>query len=471
MSNLDPGRRAKFWLAAVVALSLLAPGCFFGPRAHGVDMAAMNALPQDEMAKRFPGGNHIYRRGYQRKGGALVARSDSDFISVTPGGVSFSTGPTDFGFREARGLYVGSHHDDYEEGVVIIDDLLYRVSRYTKRDATDKNFHIDAVFAAHDNHRQIESMSLATHEQHVRDYLAAQVIAAAEREAKQPAVVVAAPVEAPAAPDRWALSEAGQARLERVRTSILLSVEASASGPDADVHINVSALLRDGSTMDIDSSEKVYRLAFFDKAFHGKTSMMVEVWLKDDPTIRVEQEFAYSFDNPQTFECQGAVGLTGADFDHARGMYYHGQPGRNGPDITVEIMATGETTADGEQILRYRVERAVGPSFECARDENAVFVTSATAKVHIGSHGGKGGWGVPRMDGDGTNGGRGGDGGTITAIVDPSVKRYNLSHAAKGGAGGNPSDPEKANVGTAGSRGRTGADGRFEERRATVEIP
>ncbi len=101
------------------------------------------------------------------------------------------------------------------------------------------------------------------------------------------------------------------------------------------------------------------------------------------------------------------------------------------------------------------------------RLRDQVFNASAATKVVVSTTGGKGGYGIAKENGDGSNGGNGGN---ITVLVDPSVTSYNVRHASSRGEGGNPSPIKNSAFGKR-DRGRDGSERNFEERRQRVTIP
>jgi len=342
---------------------------------------------------------------------------------------------------------------DAQQGILLLDGMIYLTEHKSL-----EPLHAFAVCTVDGDLDRAARKSAAQHDAELNAYAArrAEVVKVAAASAK-------AAADAEAAEAAEAAEDEQLDRLERLDAIESLRLTAGASGPKAEVSLSVTATLEDGSTMRIGQGDPIFREAFGTKIVHGTTAMMVEVWYRDDKTIRDQREIGYSFDIEHTFECHGKAGLTGHDFDSARGMYYHGRKGEDGPDLTVEITTTGRTTDDGRQILRYRVG---------CDGRSKVFVTSESAPVHVGTYGGKGGHGVQLASGAGGNGGNGGDGGDITVTVDPSVRRYKLVPVSEGGKGGAPSDARGASdVSAYGKRGNDGASGDYAERREPVEIP
>ena len=263
---------------------------------------------------------------------------------------------------------------------------------------------------------------------------------------------------------RW--TDKQLATIARVRTLVSFTFEARAAGPGQPLSLGIDAVLGDGSTMAIGYGSPIFGEVFHVGVNYGATAMAIDVTPLDEDGAKIAaleqyQEVTYSFEDDQrNFNCGGANGADGPDqnWSDSGAMYYVGQRGEDGPDLTVEITTVGGSTTDGNQILRYRLT--------CA-ERSSVFTTSATSKVHVATLGGNGGYGIQRANHAGTNGGDGGDGGDITVIVDPSVRRYDLSTETRGGTGGRASKPV-----TVDSRvGSDGSDGDVEERRADVVIP
>jgi hypothetical protein len=242
-----------------------------------------------------------------------------------------------------------------------------------------------------------------------------------------------------------------------------IRVSASASGPDDEPKVTVTATLDDGSTMEVDTDDPAFSHAFVFAVRRVEGAMVVVVASRADESIEARGEFAYRYDRERTFGCRGEPGANGTEYDAARGMYYHGRRGDHGPTITVEIAATGDTAADGEQVLHYTL---------ACKGKREAFRTSAGAAVRVATHGGNGGYGVQLANGDGGNGGNGGDGGRIEVTIDPSVRRWNLVTVSQGGSGGAPSATNGAtNVNAYGTRGDDGAEGDVSETRAPVSPP
>lgn len=90
--------------------------------------------------------------------------------------------------------------------------------------------------------------------------------------------------------------------------------------------------------------------------------------------------------------------------------------------------------------------------------------------MYVRTYGGAGGYGLPKIHGAGSNGGRGGDGGNIWVHVDPSVDSYDLRTSTKGGPGGRASDPDQTNDLEEGEPGAPGEDGAVTTEIANVVI-
>ena len=399
-----------------------------------------------------------YENGQVERGGKLVALKKEYFINVRPLDVRFSSGER-FVSKDYSSWYADSKEPSYD-AVVLVGDLIYWVRHLDS--LSDTEFHLAGIFSKNDSAEFITALSVEQHKERVVAYLGGRRDAIAKIEGKNDAEKLAA-IDAELAEEKKPLSAEEKAKLDLAMGLESITVLANASGPKGRVQLTVVATLEDGSTMKISNRERIYRELFSSTVNRYDSVMHVEVKMIDDETVKFFGEIPYSFDNPQSFECNGKAGLLGRDHTSDQGLYYNGQPGQDAPAVTVEIAkATQASTSDGHEILRYHIR--------CG-DLDETFDSSAASEVTIRAIGGKGGHGIPRATGDGTNGGNGGDGGDIRITVDPAVKNYALKYVLRGGAGGNASDPEKSNPYKKGSPGTKGADGSSKVVRAEVSIP
>lgn len=450
--------------SAVSALTLLATGCLFGARR--VAPPPVPSESQAEMSARFPASPTTYRHCVDV---GVSGDLEDEFIpvtyAITPEAITSHDGD-----REPTVLALGRHYDMGDEVYVAGSDsdgydTLYLVGDFIYG-ARERRFggdlSIQYICSRTDDAGAIRAMDGKAHLAYLAAYrdlrspIASKAYSARmdEARARQEAKAAAA--------GQQDFTAEQLAQIERARTMVALAIEASARNASAPLTLWVTLALADGTTMRVGIGNPIFDEILDYSKITGEVGMLLEVWSKDDPKLRVEEEVYFSLDTAQALVCRGRTGLSGVDPDASGGMSYVGQPGERGPDVTVEIATTGRTNPEGEQILRYRLR--------CG-DEERVFDASATSPVEVASHGGKGGHGIPRQNYDGTSGGAGGDGGDITIIVDPSVRRHNVSASSHGGPGGNASSHHRTPIHKMGRRGPAGAKGDVEERRAPVTIP
>ena len=465
--------------------------------------AAAPPASQVEMARRFPAEPTVYRcldhdiSTIKQVGGVVpddleptvrettFAIDENTVTEIDASGSRREYHLTEFEFPDATGYSLGPTYLDCavecretiethsatneRPAVVLLDDLVYVFASF---DVTEGSMWFNYVCARGDAEAKLRSSNADGHRSKLFSYNGERErsarVAAQARDKELAAAANARQVagwkaEAEAEAEAERLEQ--QARLERARNNIV-SIAATAGGnsPTDPVWIAVTAQLADGTSMVIRHYESIFRELFGTDITMGDYKMNVEVYVRNDDSIRDETgEIAFTFSDEHRFGCQGAPGATGVDTDWQGAMNFTGRRGDDGPTLKVEIDATGVRTSNGDQLLRYRLS---------CQGQTEVFTASATALVAVATTGGKGGYGVPRAYGataDGSNGGNGGDGGVITVIVDPSVESYNLRASSPGGEGGNGS--EATDAARAGAPGKPGAEGPISTETAPVEIP
>lgn len=228
----------------------------------------------------------------------------------------------------------------------------------------------------------------------------------------------------------------------------------------------VLATLADGSTMRIGTSNPIFDALFAIDHAGNETETMVTIYPLDEDGAKISgrsqyKEIGYTFEGGNySLHCEGKPGAVGSEENtwQGGGLYYNGQRGEDGPDVTVEITTLSSSNPGA---LRFRLR--------CG-DEEKVFNGSATTEVIVSTTGGRGGHAIPKGDGNASNGGNGGNGGDITVLVDPSVRRYNLRAGSNGGKGGAGSRNKSSTFGN-GFAGNDGQEGHISERRQPVSIP
>lgn len=451
--------------SAVSALTLLATGCLFGARRGAPPPVPRES--QAEMSARFPASPTTYRHCVDV---GVSGDLEDEFIpvtyAITPEAITSHDGdrePTVFGlgrhYDMGDEVYVAGSDSDGFNTLYLVGDFLY--SARERRIGSDLS--IGYICSRTDDAGAIRAMDGKAHLAYLKAYRDLRsAVASEDYSARMKEARARQEAKAAAAAGQPDFTAEQRAQIERARTMVALAIEASARNASAPITLWVTLALADGTTMRVGIGNPIFDEVLGYSKISGEVGMLLAVWSKDDPTLRVEEEVYFSLDTAQALVCRGRTGLSGVDPDASGAMSYVGQPGERGPDVTVEITTTGRTNPEGEQILRYRLR--------CG-DEERVFDASATSPVEVASHGGKGGHGIPRQNYDGTSGGAGGDGGDITIIADPSVLRYNVSASSHGGPGGNASSHARTAIHRMGRRGPAGADGDVVERRAPVTLP
>jgi hypothetical protein len=235
---------------------------------------------------------------------------------------------------------------------------------------------------------------------------------------------------------------------------------ARASGPDDNPYVAVTATFEDGSKQSMDVNDDVFNDIFRVGIVRASKKALVTVHAVHDASMIAEDELDFDYKTQRTFVCEGNTGRTGLDLDGDGAKLYDGQRGEDGPSIKVEI-ALSDDGSDDEQVLNYRLT---------CDDKTEQFKASAASEVSVQSIGGNGGYALPGANGEGHNGGMGGDGGDIEIIVDPSVKKYNVTAVSTPGNGGNQSDQRQTNDSDEGTKGRAGSKGHISTKKATVQL-
>jgi hypothetical protein len=455
--------------AVVVTVATLAAGCP-GPRTAGPGGAGAALSPstasQREMSKRCSPEPTKFQQCIllgddgellpETTGTTVTVAIDETKIVVGEGDYQrpYTLTPSHLGDGYQAEPDQGYKYAGFRDAVVLIDDLIYFLHEYFVDSGT--GFELVYICARDDDQRTIRRLSAADHARQIRAYNERRY--AVEKPIREAAAAAAtAAAEAPVP-----LTEEEEAKLAHARTMVSFVVEAYCKGAAYHVGLNATATFADGSTMFIGGNNPIFEHLFAHNAHRAEIGVYVEMWLKDDESIRDDQEVFYDLDEERTFVCRGETGATGLDLDGIGAKNYGGRRGERGPDITVEITTTGRRNDQGEQFLRYRLT---------CDEQTKVFDVIATTQIHVATYGGKGGHAIPGIHGAGNDGGWGGDGGDTTVIVDPDVESYNLSHVSKGGDGGAASDPAQTNDSEEGTPGRPGADGNVVKREETVAIP
>ena len=449
----------------------------------GAGASSQNTLaPQSQLASQYPTGKADFWCQWREGDKYTPTTYASQFAIEAKQVAALSRSGNDstvFPLDAADRAYVRARSapEDEQRSLVLADKLIFAMVE--KPGAQPE---IEYVCSTKEDQARVARTSAATHLAQLQAYAAARQeaydatphgdadlgAALADFNADLDAEAEAA-AKAEAAKPTWTPEQA--AKIARGRTMTSFSFKASQSNKNARTSLGVTMKLADGSTLTSGLGDPVFFELFAWSTLpmvQEDKGVIIQVWPRGTDGQPVEDlvqqlMLPFSFDTQRGFTCQGEPGNNGVDrnWNNSGMMFYTGQAGGAGPDIKVEITTVGDATP---QVLRYRLS--------CG-SKREVFNASPTSPVEVTTIGGKGGYGIPRANGDGTSGGNGGDGGDITVIADPSVKSYKVVPSSVGGKGGNSSNKSQTNDSTERDtrRGAEGSPGQFEETRAPVTIP
>ena len=453
-----------------------------GGAGGGAGAASSTLVPQSQRASQYPAGKADYWCQWREGNKYLPTTYASQFTVEAKQVTAFTRSGKDstvFPLDASDGAYVRARSapEDEQRSLVLADKLIFAMVE--KPGAQPE---IEYVCSAKEDQARVARTPAATHLAQLQAYAAErqQTYDATPHDDAELGAALAdfnvdldaeaeAAAKAEAAKPKWTPEQA--AKLARGRTMTSFTFTATQRDQRSRTSLGVTMKLADGSTLTSGLGDPVFFGLFAWSTIpmvQEDKGVIIQVWPRGEDGERVEDRVQqlmvpFSFDTQRGFTCQGEPGPNGVDrnWNNSGMMFYTGQQGAYGPDITVEITTVGDATP---QVLRYRLS--------CGA-KREVFNASPTSPVEVTTIGGKGGHGIPRANGDGTSGGRGGDGGNITVIADPSVKSYTVVHSSIGGKGGNSSDKSQTNDSTERDtrRGAEGSPGSFDEKRAPVTIP